>query len=233
MSVATENVSYVRQTEILDPEKAANTFITIAGVGTVGSWAAKLLAAAGYKQFHVIDMDIVEAHNLPSQAFPITALGKNKAEAIAEEMLLISEGLDISVQNYELMGGEQFTPGVLVSAVDSMEMRKLLFELSAKGNTQMDLFIDFRMGGNTLKAYAFNPNDEKRCAQYEKTLYSAEEAEPLACGGRTFAPVGPLAGAFITQYITKHLREGDNPPYYLEMDFNRFSIASIGLPKDE
>lgn len=233
MSVATENVSYIRQNLILDPALAAQTHITIAGCGTVGSNAAVQLARAGFKRFHLVDMDIVEPHNLPSQAFGMDKLGQNKAFSLAEELKQFSEELSISVQDFELMGGEQFEPGVLLSAVDSMEMRKLLFELSAKGNPNISLFMDFRMGANTIKAYAFDPNDERRCGQYEKTLYSAEEAEPLQCGGRTFAPVGALSGAFITQMLTKHLREGDNPPYYLEMDFDRFDVTTIGLPKLE
>lgn len=233
MADATENVSYGRQTLILSPEKAAETHITIAGCGTVGSNAATQLARAGFKRFHLIDMDVVEPHNLPSQAFPIEALGKNKAEALAEELTRFSDGLEIEVQTFELMGGEQFKDGILVSCVDSMEMRKLLFDLSAKGNRAISLWMDYRMGGNTLKAYAFIPSDERRCGQYEKTLYSAEEAEPVECGGRTFAPVGALSGAFVTQMVTKHLRDGDNPPYYTEMDFDRFSIASVGLPKLE
>ena len=233
MAVATENVSYGRQTLILDPEVAASTHITIAGCGTVGSNAAHQLVRAGFKRFHVIDMDVVEPHNMPSQAFSIDALGKNKAVALSEELPLIADGLEIEVQDFELMGGEQFKSGIVISCVDSMEMRKLLFEMSAKGNREISLWMDYRMGGNTLKAYAFDPSDERRCGQYEKTLYSAEEAEPVECGGRTFAPVGALSGAFITQMVTKHLRENDHPPYYTEMDFDRFNVVTVGLPKLE
>lgn len=233
MAAATANVSYGRQTLILNPEVAATTHITIAGCGTVGSNAATQLARAGFKRFHLIDMDVVEPHNLPSQAFPIDALGKNKAIALAEELSRFAEGLEIEVQDFELMGGEQFKSGVLISCVDSMEMRKLLFDLSAKGNREISLWMDYRMGGNTLKAYAFDPTNEKRCGQYEKTLYSAEDAEPVECGGRTFAPVGALSGSFITQMVTKHIRENDNPPYYTEMEFNDFAISAVGLPKTE
>lgn len=233
MAVATTNVSYERQARILDPKIAASTHITIAGCGTVGSNAATQLVRAGFKDLHLIDMDVVEAHNLPSQAFPIEALGQNKAVALAAELHRLSDELVLEVQDFELMGGEQFKPGILISCVDSMEMRKLLFDMSAKGNDNISLWMDYRMGGNTLKAYAFVPTDTKRCGQYEKTLYSSDEAEPVECGGRTFAPVGALSGAFITQMVTKHLRANDNPPYYTEMDFDRFDITRIGLPKLE
>lgn len=233
MSAATENVSYIRQTNILDPDVAAATRIVIAGCGTVGSNCAEALARAGFKQFHLIDMDVVEAHNLPSQAFTIEQLNMNKAEAVAANLPTFADDLDLEVQSHQLDGGEQFEADVLISAVDSMKMRKLLFELSAKTNPRIELFVDVRMGGNQMEAYAFNPHDERRAKQYEGTLYSDEEAEPIECGGRTFSPVGAMTGAFVTQFVTKHLREGDHPPYNTKFDFNRFDLIPIGLPKLE
>lgn len=225
------NVNFMRQDKILNPEKAAETFIVIGGMGTVGSWAAHCLARAGFKKFLLIDFDTVEQHNLPSQAFPIEALGQNKAWAMAAEMERIADNLEIEVRDFALEGGERFSPGILISAVDSMEMRKLLFEHSAKDNRDCELFMDFRMGGNIIKGYAFDPNDKRRQGQYAGTLYSQEEGAALPCGTQTFAPVGPLVGSFITQMVTQHVRDGDHPPYHVDMDFNRFSIIPIGLPK--
>lgn len=233
MALATENVSYIRQNAILNPERAANLHITIAGCGTVGSNAAVQLARAGFKKFHLIDMDAVEHHNLPSQAFPISALGVNKAEALEAELRLITDDLEVEVQTWELMGGEQFTQGVLLSAVDSMEMRKALFEQSAVANPLIELFMDFRMGGNLLQAWALNPQDERRAKQYADTLFSSEEAVEAECGGRTFAPVGALSGAIATQFLTKHLRDDDHPPFYTMFDFDNFQLTTIGRKKTD
>lgn len=233
MTTSTTSVSYMRQSAILDPERAATTHITIAGCGTVGSNAAMQLARAGFKRFHLIDMDQVEPHNLPSQHFDVTDLGANKAAALAEGIVRITDNTQITTQEHELIGGEQFDQGILISAVDSMDMRKMLFEMSAVPNPLIDLFVDFRMGGNEMRAWAFNPQDKRRADQYAKTLHGSEESAEALCGGRTFAPMGALVGAICTQFITKHLRDEDHPPFHLFYDFDRFTSAPIGLPKRE
>lgn len=225
-------VAYDRQLEILDPIKAAETHISVLGCGTVGSWAATCLAKAGFKKFFLCDMDVVEDVNLPSQAFDIDDLGINKAITTAEHLTVLASDTSVEVQDYALEGGEQFPVGVVLSAVDNMEMRKNIFELSAKGKRD-SLFIDFRMGGNLLKVWSFDPTDQRRCEQYASTLHGSGDASELPCGGRTFAPVGPLAGAIATQLVTKWLRDGDHPPFHIQMDFDRFASRAIGLPKTE
>ena len=227
MSLATENVSYIRQNRILDPADAANTHITIAGLGTVGSNAAMQLAKAGFKKFHLVDMDDIEPHNLPSQDFGISDIGDNKAEASAIRMHGITDELRVTTQNWEIMGGEIFPPGVLISAVDSMEIRKALFECAIM-DPLIELFIDFRMGGNYMRAWSFNPQDERRAEQYKQTLHSSAESAEAMCGGRNFAPVGALCGAFATQMVTKHLRTGDHPPFHIDFDFDNFVLTTVG-----
>lgn len=226
-------VSYERQSQILSPIKAADTHISVLGCGTVGSWAATCLAKAGFKKFFLCDMDVVEDVNLPSQAFNVDDLGENKADALFTHLTRLGDMPDgIGVQNWALDGTEQYEAGVILSAVDNMELRRDIFTYGAKGREGC-LFIDFRMGGNLLKVWAFDPSDEKRCEQYLATLHSSAEASELPCGGRTFAPVGPLAGAVATQLVTKWLRDGDHPPFHIQMDFDRFQSFPIGLKKED
>lgn len=222
-------VSYMRQNKILDPTAAENTHITVCGCGTVGSNAAVQLARAGFKRFHLVDMDIVEEHNIPSQAFDIDFLGQEKTVALKSHIEHVGHEHMISVGG-ELYGGEQFPAGVLIAAVDSMEMRKKLFDHSLAG---IDLFMDFRMSGNTLQAWCFDPKNEKHRESYANTLYSSKDTVPAVCGTKTFAPVGALSGAIATQFVTKHLRDEDHPPFYLLVDFNRFNMTPIGLPPEE
>lgn len=232
MTVAIPSVSYGRQSDLLDPDKARDTFVNVLGCGTVGSWAATCLAKAGFSNFFLCDMDIVEDVNLPSQAFGIADLGLNKAHQTKNNIVGLVDNASITVQDFALDGGEQFSTGVIISAVDDMELRKDIFQMSAKGKRD-SLFIDFRMGGNLLKVWAFDPSDERRSAQYEDTLHSTGEASELPCGGRTFSPVGPLAGAVATQLVTKWLRDDDHPPFHIQMDFDRFASRAIGLKKTE
>lgn len=227
MALATANVSYVRQNLILDPDKAAELPIAIAGAGTVGSYAAYCLAKAGFKTLTIADMDEVEPHNLPSQAFMLDQLGENKAEALGKVLLHLTDEPKLTIMPQELMGGEHFDAKVMISAVDNMEVRKSLFT-DACLNKKMELFMDFRMGGNYMKCWAFNPHDERRAKQYAATLHSSSESVAAECGGRTFAPMGPLVGSFATQIVTKYLREDDYPPFHMDWDFDNFIINRIG-----
>lgn len=228
----TASVAYDRQSSILNPDKAADTHISVLGCGTVGSWAATCLAKSGFKNFFLCDMDVVEDVNLPSQAFTIEDLGKSKVEMTSQHIHRLVDNADVVTQGWALEGFEQYRTGVIISAVDDMEMRKSIFENGAKGKRD-SLFIDFRMGGNLLKVWAFDPSDERRVNQYADTLHSTESASSLPCGGRTFAPVGPLAGSIAVQLVTKWLRDGDHPPFHIQMDFDRFASRAIGLPKTE
>lgn len=229
MTTGLAPVSYIRQSAILNPQRAEEEHITVLGCGTVGSNAAVQLARAGFKRFHLVDMDVVEEHNIPSQAFRTEYLGHTKTASVGEEIIGVSHEPLITYGG-ELYGGEQFKPGVLIAAVDSMEMRKKIFDHSLAGIT---LFMDFRMSGNTLQAWCFDPRDEVRREQYSKTLYSSADTVPAVCGTKTFAPVGALSGAIATQFVTKHLRDGDHPPFYLLVDFDRFNMTPIGLPPEE
>lgn len=225
-------VDYGRQSAILNPDDAARTSISILGCGTVGSWSAECLANAGFKKFFLCDMDTVEDVNLPSQAFGLSDIGEPKVEMTKKNIERVTDGHSIRTQNWALEGYEQFDTGVILSAVDNMEIRKGIFENGAKGKAD-SLFIDFRMGGNLLKVWAFDTLDERRCRQYADTLHSTESASELPCGGRTFSPVGPLAGAIATQLVTKWLRDGDAPPFHIQMDFDRFQSRAIGLVEME
>jgi hypothetical protein len=140
-----------------------------------------------------------------------------------------ADDLNIDVDTEPFEPGASLPTGVIISAVDVMSIRKEIYELSARGRSD-NLFVDFRMGGNLLKVWSFDPTDDTRCKQYEDTLHDDGSASELPCGGRTFAPVGPLAGAYATQLVTKWLRDGDHPPFHVQMDFDRFASRAIGLP---
>lgn len=226
-------VSYMRQNRILDPNKAAATHVTICGCGTVGSNVAMQLAKAGFGGFTLIDMDVVESHNIPSQDFTMADLGVNKAYALKSRISAVSHHATVNVVDCELYGGETFDLGIVVLAVDSIAMRQKLYELSIRRNPAVEAFMDFRMGGNLLQAWFVDNSSEEQQEKYAKTLFDAREAVALECGGTTFAPVGALSGAIATQLLTKWLRQPwveveDAPPFYTYLDMDAFELRVAG-----
>jgi hypothetical protein len=221
-------VSYERQDRILDPEVARKTHVTICGVGTVGSNVAVQLAKAGFGKFDLWDMDLVEAHNIPSQDFTVEDLGKEKTVAVRERILLVNPDATVQTSG-ELSGYEAFSPGVLVLAVDNMELRKTLFE-QAKLNPTLDFMLDFRMGGWNLQAWSVSLRDERDCEKYAKTLYGSDEVVAATCGTRTFAPVGALSGAVGVCLLTQELDPSPAvaPPFYTNVDMSSWSLSVAG-----
>lgn len=225
-------ISYERQAALLDPDAMGRLRFAILGCGTVGSNAAWQIAKAGGKHFTLYDMDVVEGLNIPSQHFGTPHMGMNKAEALAVQMVE-QLGVSVDVETEPLEGGEIFDAEVVVMAVDSMPLRSALFEFSLKGMPQIDLVMDFRMGGNVLQGWCFDPNDKDACRKYGDTLYGEDEVVEAVCGTRTFAPVGAMSGVIATQNVTKYLKEGWLPPFYTYIDMDAMVMQTAGFKVPE
>lgn len=218
---------FQRQNRIISPDDAGKVNVTICGCGTVGSNAAIQLAKIGIKKFDLWDMDTVEIHNLPSQHFYTEQISDAKTEALGETLRSFSPDVDISA-GAELKGYEQFVSGAVILAVDSMDMRKTIFQSSIKTDPFIDFVIDMRMGGPTLQAWAFDPRDAEWVEKYEASLYSSAESVPMPCGTSTFAPVGALAGAVAAQLMTSHIA-GGKMPFYTQINLAEFGIVTTGM----
>lgn len=223
-------ISYIRQSQILNPDRAAATHVTICGCGTVGSNAAMQLAKAGIGSLTLIDYDDVEAHNIPSQEFGVAHVGMNKAEALAIRIQeLFAGNTQTEVVTDALDGGEILNGPIVIMAVDSMQSRADLFKYSLSNNPLIELAMDFRMGGNVLQCWAFDPRNEER---FQKTLHSAEESVPATCGTRTFAPIGALSGVVATEHVTRFLA-GNSVPYYTMIDMDTYQMFTQGFDLSE
>lgn len=80
-------------------DKISKTTIGIAGCGGLGSNTAHALVRLGYKNFHLVDFDIVEPSNLNRQFFFYDQLGEVKCEALKVNLLRINPDLDIRTSN--------------------------------------------------------------------------------------------------------------------------------------
>lgn len=84
--LTSRNIGYVTQET---QDKILNTRILIAGCG-IGSQVAECAARMGFRDFVLIDGDTVDVHNLNRQFFFADQVGKNKTDALAENLLRIN-----------------------------------------------------------------------------------------------------------------------------------------------
>ncbi len=213
-------MEFTRQELILDPDKAAAQKVHIFGQGTVGSNVAVELARMGVPNLTLYDFDAFEAHNLPSQRADLTHLGMNKAEAVKQQLVQLTNNGGRGVKTVTTkVEGPVMVEGVAVLAVDTMESRRAIWEKALRPQGMVELVLDFRMRANLLQIYAFAPTDER----YEASLFTDEDADPAPCGGRTVSYTGALSGALAANYVRKHIM-GDPIPYFSTIDLDHMDL---------
>ena len=167
---------YWRSLDIIHPS-VCNETVFIIGAGATGSFTALTLAKMGMKNITVYDDDFVENHNLPNQLFPIRMLGMNKALAVKE---LVKDFTDVDITAIpEKYKGEELS-GVVISALDSMIGRKLIYK-QCKDNLRVRVLIDPRTGAEMFRLLTLNPNLYDKCEKYKETLHSDGEALRVPC----------------------------------------------------
>ena len=76
-------------------EKLSSGRVAIAGLGGLGSNVAFALARIGVGHLHLIDFDRVDLTNLNRQQYFLKHVGRNKTDALKEQLLEINPYLDI------------------------------------------------------------------------------------------------------------------------------------------
>ncbi len=178
-------VDYWRQLDLFAPDKFRDE-VHIIGVGATGSYVAYLLAKMGVRNIHAYDFDEVEEHNLPNQVYRLKDVGKPKVEAL-REIILEATGIEITAHNEAVTGASKLK-GVVFLMVDSMDVRKDIWEGALKFKLSVRFMIETRMAIDNGRVYAILPSNPADIRLWESTLYSDEEAEESPCTNRAISP---------------------------------------------
>lgn len=79
-------------------DRLSRSTIGIAGLGGLGSNIAMMLARSGIPRLILVDFDVVEASNLNRQQYFFDQIGKDKTEALKENLLTINPWLSIETR---------------------------------------------------------------------------------------------------------------------------------------
>lgn len=227
MTQATEHrVDYKRQSAIASPRLMAETSVAICGMGTVGSNSAYQLARLGTKVFHLIDFDKVEAHNLPSQQFFLTDIGRYKAEAARDQIIGITNDADIELTLDPLAGGEDLGADVVILGVDNMQARRDIFDLSAHMIPSVKRVIDVRMAGNHMQVFSIDPCNESEVEKYRLFDFNDEDAHELPCGGESVSYVGAMSGAMVANVVRQHVM-GERVSFMVRWNLGNWTFQEV------
>ena len=212
-------ITYGRQELILPQAVASRAKLTVFGCGTVGSNVATEAARLGVKSFELYDFDDVEGHNIPSQRFIKSDIGRPKVDALKDRIANVHNAPIIKTFNRKV-DGPMMLDGIVLLAVDSMESRKAIYDKAIAKSPRVGLVLDFRMAGNLLQCYAFARDDER----YTLSLFGDDQADTSTpCGGRTVSYTGALSGSIGANYIRKHLA-GQAVPYMTSIDLESMEL---------
>jgi len=211
---------YHRHWGMIDVERLHTLPIKIIGAGSVGSFTCLSLSKMGAHNIKVWDDDMVDEHNISNQFYRTQDIGEFKVDAL-QQMIMDFEGIPIQTENDKYYGDSECN-GIIISAVDNMSARKRIWE-KIKGNPDVSLFIDPRMGGRVARIYAVNPMNP---GDFEDTLYDDDDAEQERCTERTILYNVLGISSFICKMIEDWMKDGVETCNELVVDYATYTLLT-------
>ncbi|MFA5138885.1 MAG: tRNA threonylcarbamoyladenosine dehydratase [Elusimicrobiota bacterium] len=124
-------------------ERLRRSFVVVAGLGAVGSYAVEALARAGIGRLRLVDFDEIHESNINRQLYALeSTLGRPKCEEARRRVLDIhpacqAEALRLFIEPASMdqtLGG---APDVLVDAIDSLSPKASLLRSALERNIQV------------------------------------------------------------------------------------------------
>ena len=176
-----KNQHLTRQMDLI-PLEVLDTPINIIGAGAIGSFTALALTKMGFNNLVVFDDDTIDVENMNCQFFRFKDIGKSKVNALQE---LIEDFTNHKIEIIPTKWDNIPMEGITICAVDSMSVRKQVFERFYKQVNGSKLIIDPRMGAETAMLFAYNPMSISEGNSYSKSLYSDDEAVQERCTAKS------------------------------------------------
>lgn len=210
-------MDFQRQLKMFDPEKEGKVPISLIGAGAIGSMSALFLAKVGFSDITVYDHDKVEEHNIPNQFFPLDSVGHFKVEALQR---IILDYTGVEIKPHPVKWEKQPLKGIVISAVDSMAVRKKLFDQMIV-DENIKYLIDPRMGGLDLRVAAVNIKNHKKYS-----WYSDDQAIPAECGMQSIMFNVGIVSGIVCNMACIIAREGV-PPSEVSADLGILGFTSM------
>ena len=200
-------VSFLRHGAFFGPEDANDATFCIIGAGATGSWAALTAAKMGWHNFQIWDLDLVESHNLPNQAYTVEHIGMKKVDAL--EQVLKEFNPSIIVQKHDCFFDAKNLNHVaeladyLFIAVDSLDTRKAIYE-KAKLHPFLSLIFETRMGFTHAELNITDPSNLIKINEIISMLKTDEEVTEAACNERIISTLVIIVSSALVHNLCYH-----------------------------
>ena len=185
------------------------------GVGALGSRYVRALVQAGAPRIHVIDDDIVEAHNAHNVPDYARHIGRKKVDAIVEIAAGIRRDIEI-VPHCEKAAPTTSFSGIVLLGLDSLKPRReIAVSIASSG---VSFIGDGRMGATGGRAYGLDPRNDSHMHHFTSSSHLPDDPEE-GLGGCVQTPAAsPTADIVAGMVLWKlgrrlHFEQGCTDPY--------------------
>ena len=198
-------VSFLRHNSFFAPSDAEDTYFNIIGVGATGSWAGLIAAKMGWHNFRIWDLDVVESHNCPNQAYDLDQVGMKKVDAFEQTLKKFNPNIIIEKHDcfFESQKHADLLEGYVFVAVDSNSARSDILSC-IKNNVDIDLAFETKMGFDHASMDIIDPFDIDHIDSLLNSLVPDEELQESACNARIMTTLTTLVSSNIAHTICNH-----------------------------
>ena len=228
---AYRRIDFGQQTAIFDPTQLGDKVVVI-GAGGIGGTLADVLASLGIHTIEYCDGDRVEGRNVASTTlFGPDDIGRFKVDVVADrlrhlgvpEVIVHQEHFDPAVHRDQLSG-------VVITALDSMAIRRSIWEGAIRDNSDVVLLLDGRTGGMLCQLDIVFPSDPNDGEWYEgQQLFDDAHAAQLECTARNIAFAPVALAAFVARTLARYVR-GESLERAIYMHVDGLDIDVIERP---
>lgn len=200
-------------------------FITIVGVGGIGSRVVLLLHSLGKKiQTELYDAEYIGEENIVSQFFDTQSVGRPKVTQVRNIVDQFVGPHSLIIPHILRFEEGYYAAPITIAAVDNMKARQDIFSswVNSHKTSKNALFLDGRMNAEQYQVFAVTPD---RIEEYKKTLFSDEEIPDEPCTYKNTGHFGWLIAVRLTQMVTAFLanKETGDEIYVLP-----FKVSEVG-----
>jgi hypothetical protein len=207
-------MDHIRHCGIFD---ASGLEVTLIGAGGIGALAGITLAKMGIRHMTIWDDDMVSPENLPTQFFRVFDVESEKAYALEGAIHEYSDETEVyPVVNRvdPSVPGEAVLAPVIISAVDSINARKGIWEVVK--NIPFLWYLDARMGAENFMLYTVRRGSHQ---WYDEALARQDEnaVEDLPCTAKATIYCSAISGGMIGRTV-RMIATGVTPPKIVTFD---------------
>jgi molybdopterin-synthase adenylyltransferase len=191
---------FLRQRELVPPERLQAVTATVIGVGAIGRQVAIQLAALGVPRLQLVDFDSVEPTNITTQGYLHADLGRPKVDATSGLVWQIDPALHVETINDRFRPQHEVGQAVFC-CVDKISTRSAIWRSL---QDRCEFWCDGRMLGEVVRVLTATDAASRR--HYGTTLFAQSEAHTGSCTSRSTIYAASIAAGLMLHQFTRWLR---------------------------